>query len=219
MTLSPQTEDVYPVPAPQSIRALLLDDSNFDRARIKRMASKTDLPITLDEVGSISEMDDAVRRSAYDLVLIDYRLPQGDGLMALDRIQQDPLNRDAGTIMITGNAGLDTAVTAMRNGCHDFLTKDAMDVQILRTAMMNAMSLAAQRRQMAVQAFQQGEIIRQGLTAALGDKEVQETVLALMRQTKTEEPLFLPTYNHDENAKEIIDLLSSLSEDDDFIVH
>ena len=72
---------------PPVIKALLLDDSTFDRARIRRLGQKTDLALQLDEVSSIAEMKDAVARQVFDLIMIDYRLPQGDGLGVLDYIQ------------------------------------------------------------------------------------------------------------------------------------
>ena len=135
----------HPQAIAHPIRTLLLDDSNFDRARIRRLSGKTDLPIELDEVDSIADMERAIRAAAYDLILIDYRLPVGDGLTALEAIQHTPLNRGAGTIMITGNAEVDTAVSAMRSGCHDFLSKDAITVEMLRNAMTNAIQAAARQ--------------------------------------------------------------------------
>ncbi|WP_299563686.1 response regulator [uncultured Sulfitobacter sp.] len=166
---------------PPVIKALLLDDSTFDRARIRRLGQKTDLALQLDEVSSIAEMKDAVARQVFDLIMIDYRLPQGDGLGVLDYIQHSPLNRDTATIMVTGEADMETAVTAMRNGCHDFLTKDGMTADQLRTAMTTAIGTARHNRELAVQHAHQREVIREGLTAALMDEKVQGTVVSMFR--------------------------------------
>ena len=117
---------------PNIIKALLLDDSTFDRARIRRMSQNTSLMVSLTEVSSIAEIKEAVAREAFDLIMIDYRLPQGDGLEVLAHVQACDLNSDVATIMITGNGDMETAVTAMRNGCHDFLTKEAMTAEQLR---------------------------------------------------------------------------------------
>jgi len=209
-----QAIDVEGVSAPP-VKALLLDDSNFDRARIRRLSDRTHLNIVLDEVGSIAEMDDTVRAAAYDLILIDYRLPVGDGLTALGHIHLDPLNRDAGKIMITGDAGTVTAVTAMRRGCHDFLTKDAMTPEQLRTAMLNAISPARERRALKIQTQHQQEIIRLGLKNALEDDMVQNTVVTRLRKhIGPADPGLDP-----EQSAEIDALIIAFGDDDEFIFH
>ena len=214
---------VIGVPHPASVRVLLLDDSNFDRARIRRISRKTDLVIDMDEVDSIEEMDRAVKANSYDLILVDYRLPVGDGLVALNHLLEDPRNRDAGKIMITGEAVLGTAVEAMRIGFHDFLTKDDINPQMLNQAMVNAIALARQRQQMQLQTAHQHDIIRQGLIAALNDVDVQGNVVSMVRaQLANAAPdptamLRLPQEGSDETA--VHDLLRNLADEDDFIFH
>ena len=167
---------------PQDIRALLIDDSRFDRACIRRMSDAMELPLILDEVGSIEEMDDALSQADYDLVLIDYRLPVGDGMVALDHLKNNSRNRDAGKIMITGNEAVDTAVQAMQAGCHDFLSKDRMDADVLRRAMLNAMSTALSRGRSEMPSLlnEQREFIRQGMISAFADHQVQNSVAAIL---------------------------------------
>ena len=95
----------------------------------------------------------------------------------LAHIQASDLNKDVATIMIAGNGDMETAVTAMRNGCHDFLTKEAMTAEQLRFAMIGAMETAAEQRNLIAQTAHQREVIKQGLTAALLDGNLQNTVV------------------------------------------
>lgn len=221
MIASTATFASAPVPVPMSrgIRALLLDDNNFDRARIRRLSTKTELPLDIDEVGSIAELDEAVGQENYDLILIDYRLPVGDGMEALDHVLQSDLNKHAGKIMITGDVTQETAITAMRSGCHDFLTKETMDVAALRKAMLNALATAQHSHYLAQQADQQKEMIRQGLVAAMQDGEVQENVVAILRQelhkAKPADEQALTRLE----AEAMDALLSGSSEDDHFVFH
>lgn len=207
------------IPPPTLVKALLLDDSNFDRARIRRMSQKTGLAIELDEVGSIAELEVALKRERYDLIMIDYRLPVGDGMEALDHVLQNPLNRDAGKIMITGDNAQATAVMAMRGGCHDFLTKEDMDAEVLNDAMVNAMTLARHRQELELRANHQREIIKQGLVAALKDGEVQSNVISMVEERIKN---LMPDTSRMVNVMDPGDvdaLLHSMSEDDEFIFH
>ncbi|MFK7836231.1 MAG: response regulator [Sulfitobacter sp.] len=212
------TSMLTPMPAPRDIRALLLDDSNFDRARIRRLSAKTNLSIQMDEVESIAQMDEALLRENYDLVLIDYRLPVGDGMEALDRVLENDLNKDAGKIMITGDGARQTAVDAMRGGCHDFLSKEEMDVEALRRAMITALTAAQQRQQLLQQTNLQKDIIRQGLVAAMQDSEVQGNVVSIVRQQMHEARNQMGLQGT-KAAADIDALLTTFGEDDDFIFH
>lgn len=206
------------VPARRTIRALLLDDSNFDRARIRRLSKKTELPIQLDEVDSIAQMDRAVARSDYDLVLIDYRLPVGDGLQAVDHILQSTRNRAAGKIMITGDNARQTAIDAMRVGCHDFLAKEEMDVDALRQAMLNALRAARHQDHM-LDADTQKEIIRQGLVAAMQDREVQGNVISIVQRHMKQLHVAGLGPSRAEHQADFDALLAQFGEDDDFVFH
>lgn len=202
---------------PQSniIRMLVLDDSSFDRARIRRISDHMDLPLELDEVGSIAEMDRAVSAESYDLILVDYRLPVGDGMLALDHIHHSPHNRNAGKIMITGNEALGTAVEAMRAGCHDFLAKDKIDVDTLKQSILSAIATANQRA-LAPLATEDHyrQIMRQGVLEALRDDEIRETVVQLFGQR----PGFFRTDGQAGEAA-LDALFDGLGDPDDFIFH
>jgi two-component system, NtrC family, response regulator AtoC len=56
-----------------------------------------------------------------DVVVLDYHLPDIDGLQALERIRA--LDAKARVIMLTGHGSIELAVQAMRAGSLDFLTK------------------------------------------------------------------------------------------------
>ncbi|MBD3664348.1 response regulator [Sulfitobacter aestuariivivens] len=206
-------------PHATSVRALLLDDSNFDRARIRRLSQKADMAIDLDEVGTIAELDSAVKENKYDLIMIDYRLPVGDGMEALQHVLDDPRNASAGKIMITGDAAVDTAVRAMRGGCHDFLTKEDMDAPALNQAMLNAMTLARQRQMQELQSAHQREIIREGLVAALSDAEVQGNVVSLVRQQLLKTLPDRPRLMNVMDPGDVDMLLAGFSDEDEFIFH
>jgi PAS domain S-box-containing protein len=61
---------------------------------------------------------------ALDLILADYRLPQFDGLRALDLVQESKLGIPL--LLVSGTIGEELAVEAMKKGAADYLMKDRL---------------------------------------------------------------------------------------------
>lgn len=73
------------------------------------------------ETGTAEEAQTIIDSTKIDILLLDQRLPGLQGTDLLEYITGHEL--DIQTIMITGNATLDTAVSAARNGANEILTK------------------------------------------------------------------------------------------------
>jgi DNA-binding NtrC family response regulator len=61
------------------------------------------------------------RESHYDVMITDVRMPEMDGLELMNQVQA--LDRHVQTIMLTAYGTIDHAVSAMKNGAFDYLTK------------------------------------------------------------------------------------------------
>jgi DNA-binding NtrC family response regulator len=70
-------------------------------------------------------------RDGIDLVLLDFRLPDADGLEVLKRIKQ--ASPDTLVIMLTAHSSIEMAVEAMRHGAYHFASKpfDLEEVALL----------------------------------------------------------------------------------------
>jgi two-component system response regulator HydG len=75
-------------------------------------------------VDTASDGESAVERlraGFHDLVVMDLRMPGMDGIEALERIKS--LSPETGVVMMTAYASVETAVTAMKLGAFDYITK------------------------------------------------------------------------------------------------
>jgi DNA-binding NtrC family response regulator len=63
----------------------------------------------------------ALRTEAYDVALLDIVMPEMDGLEVLRNIREDAAHPEV--IIITGNGTIETAITAIRLGAYDYLSK------------------------------------------------------------------------------------------------
>lgn len=99
--------------------ALLVDDDHAFRTTLqsafRRRGIRTRTAATVQE-GLILLEDEPV-----DLVVLDHRLPQADGLSAIQRYRE--ACPDAVIVMLTGHGDIPLAVVAMRRGADLFLTK------------------------------------------------------------------------------------------------
>ncbi len=73
-----------------------------------------------------------VRQKKYDLVIIDIRLPDINGLQVLKEIKQVSL--DTSVLMMTGYGKVETAVEAMKSGADDYLLKPFKSMDVLGMA-------------------------------------------------------------------------------------
>ena len=78
------------------------------------------------------------------VVLLDIELPDGSGLDALPEIKRrDP---DAVVIIITGNVSVEHAVSALRGGAYDFVSKP-IHLEELRARIRNGLEARRLRRE------------------------------------------------------------------------
>lgn len=87
-------------------------------------------------VQSLGAARAALRQSAFDVVMTDVQLGDGDGLSILRHVRES--GRDALAVMITAFGTIASAVEAMRLGAFDYLTKP-IDDEVIRAVIRRAM--------------------------------------------------------------------------------
>ena len=115
-------------------KVLVVDDEQSVATTIKAI-----LQLDGNEVTAVTTGKEAlaqIREHEFDVVLTDLRLDDLDGIEILRETQK--LWPDTVSIMLTGYASLESAVTALRSGAYDYLIKPS-DVDELRATIGRAL--------------------------------------------------------------------------------
>src|SRR5262249_14309808 len=104
-----------------SLRALIVEDSEFDAQMIVSMLRKGGYEVTCERVETEPALRVALGSKPWDIVLADYNLPDFNALAALKVLQDTAL--DLPFIIVSGGIGEDIAVATMKAGAHDYLMK------------------------------------------------------------------------------------------------
>jgi PAS domain S-box-containing protein len=105
------------------LRILIVDDSPDDAALIVRQLQREFSP-SYERVETAEQMQEALDKGGWHIVISDYVMPRFSGLAALQLLHARGV--DLPFIMVSGQMGEDVAVEAMRAGAHDFLIKDKL---------------------------------------------------------------------------------------------
>ncbi len=108
---------------------LIVDDDKDICLLLSRFLNKKNFNTAIANKGD--EAIGMLKKDSYDLVLLDYKLPDTNGLEMLQRIRI--LNPEAIVIIITGYSDMKTAISSLKNGAYDYVTKPLYPDEILMT--------------------------------------------------------------------------------------
>src|SRR5262245_17011976 len=146
-------------------KVLIIDDSEEDRVTYRRLLQRDpDVVYLFEEANSGNRGLVACQTFQPDCVLLDYRLPDLDGLQFLECLHEQTHLQAPSVIMLTGTGSETVAVEAMKYGVQDYLVKGALTSERLRSAVTNAIEKVTLRRTLEAQQQQlrhQAELIDQ----------------------------------------------------------
>ena len=110
-----------------SHRILVVDDEASHRKMIEAVLSAEGYEVAQAEDGR--EAISAIEYRFYDLIIMDVRMPNVDGIEALQKIKH--ISPDIPIIIMTAYASVGTAVEALKSGAYDYLIKP-LDIDELK---------------------------------------------------------------------------------------
>ena len=115
-------------------KILAIDDERSIRNTLKEILEYENFQVDLAEDG-IQGLE-LMKNNKYDVVLLDIKMPQMDGMEVLGKIMEK--YHDTQVIMISGHGTIDTAVEAIKKGAYDFVEKP-LDLNRLLVTIRNAL--------------------------------------------------------------------------------
>jgi len=114
---------------------IIEDEAAIRRVLVKILGEESD-SYELFEAENGLEGLEIIKKEDFDLVLCDIKMPKMDGVEVLEASRK--LKPEIPFIMISGHGDLDTAVSTMRMGAFDYISKPP-DLNRLLTAVRNAL--------------------------------------------------------------------------------
>ncbi len=100
-------------------RVLIVDDEERFRITLSKLLKAKGVDVT--HLGSAKLALEELEKNPYDVILLDVKMPEMNGIEALAEIKK--IKPDIEVIMLTGHASVDVAVEIMRLGGYEYLLK------------------------------------------------------------------------------------------------
>jgi signal transduction histidine kinase len=129
--------ELHAQPTPP-FNVLIVEDSPEDRELYRRILMRNAGTFRLHEASNIDEGLDTAQRMPLDCIVLDYQLPDGDGIDFIHKYQDAKFGDGAAIVMVTGRGNERTAVEAMKLGALDYITKSSILEGFFTQSILNA---------------------------------------------------------------------------------
>jgi len=141
---------------------LIVDDDPAIVKVFERLARERDWSCSVARTGE--EALEQLNQQAFEAAVVDIKLPGFTGLQLLDHAKMS--NVQSEFVVITGLGSVETAVTAMKNGAYDYITKPFDDIErvaIILDKAMDRFRMAQKLRQLERKAEAEDDISYEGI--------------------------------------------------------
>jgi diguanylate cyclase (GGDEF)-like protein len=117
---------------------LIVDDDVVDRELVTRILRRSNISCHITEVESVDAAIEELQKTQFDVVLLDYNLPQRNGIELLLEIKSLHNRYDMAVIMMSTSKEDELALSCITAGAQDFLVKTEINAFRLQRAIVNS---------------------------------------------------------------------------------
>nr|HVY55607.1 sigma-54 dependent transcriptional regulator [Thermodesulfobacteriota bacterium] len=160
---------------------LVIDDEDFLCKKLKESLSEEGFHVGTADNGEAGLL--LARRDNPDLILLDLRLPDMDGIDALRQINN--MDPKPVTILMSGHGNVDMAVSAIKMGAYDFIEKP-FSLDKLKIIIKNALDNVGLKRNLDTRL--RSEQRKYGFHSLIGNSEPIRKIIELFEKLVTTDP-------------------------------
>lgn len=121
------------------LKILLVEDDELDRTMVRRALKAAGVSAEFEEVVTGRAAVEALKRDGFDCALLDFRLPDAEGLAVLQQVREAGITTPI--IVLTGQGDEQLAIDLMKAGASDYLSKTKLSREMLGHAVRHAVRL------------------------------------------------------------------------------
>jgi DNA-binding NtrC family response regulator len=159
-------------------RILIVEDEKLIRWSIQSRLAEQGYTVHEAETGKHAFA--ALEQEDFDLLLLDFRLPDTTGLEILRRVHQEA--PETSVVMMTAYGTVESAVEAMKLGAFDYLTKP-VDLDELSLVVQKALETSSLRRE--VRRLRGAQLATYGNARLVGESAAMREVVELVQKVCT----------------------------------
>ncbi|AHI28577.1 response regulator [Marinobacter similis] len=145
-----------------TLKALVVDDASFVRDLVKRTVRQRFPVIETTDAQNGRRAQSLMSRTAFDLVLCDWEMPEMSGLELLQWMRQQPQYQKVPFIMITSRGDKDHVIEAVKEGVSEYLGKPFSPeglskkiIKVMGSQLKNAMERGSKSMESPADAFKE----------------------------------------------------------------
>ena len=189
--------------AARQVRILVVDDHEVVRMGLRSLLERQEGFLVVGEAGSVAEALHAARQSNPDVVVMDIRLPDGDGVEACREIRQ--LYPDTKVIMLTAFADDEALFGSIMAGASGYLLKQTRGQSVAEAVERVARGESLLDPGVTDKVLAQMRRLASGETDELAALSPQERkILALIAEGKTNKEIAEDVFLSDKTVKNYV---------------